>query len=147
MLKLSQERANNENIDQESDGDNSPASYDNLVYGDGDDANQDYLRGPMKRMEARFERTASKAAAGRDSMLYTGSLESVLLLIGKEAHRLLGCVSSKPTHPPKSHNRYRDAFASENDGEVEGHARKDPEPVDIGETRTVEKNISDGKEI
>ena len=39
------------------------------------------LRGAMKRSEARFERTAIKAGAGRDSMLYTGSLIMMMMMV------------------------------------------------------------------
>ena len=39
------------------------------------------LRGAMKRSEARFERTAIKAGAGRDSMLYTGSLIIMMMMV------------------------------------------------------------------
>ena len=39
------------------------------------------LRGAMKRSLARFETTPSKAATGRDSMLYTGSLMIIIILV------------------------------------------------------------------
>ena len=81
--------------------------------------------------------------------LYVISIVVVVVCVWWElvCHLANSHPSIQPTVRQTDKVRYRDAFASENDGEVEGHARKDPEPVDIGETRTVEKNISDGKEI